>query len=359
MQLLIKAGFHDRKACPVAVQLPEGAENGAYALVNKAGDKLPAYAQNGVLRFVLPILNAGEELTLTAEKAPESEKPACAARVEGGFVYITVAGRPYTQYYFGPDTPKPYLGPLYGPWGEQITRLNFQEKEHVHHRSLWFSHGSVNGVDTWNEPKDRHGYILTQGIEDIVCSDAYTSFTVRNTWTDHSKKPLADDVTTLRFYNTPASACLFDAELTLTAAYGDVVLGVTKEAGPVAVRMNYNLTVPNTGRFETGAGGVNEKEIWMSRAPWCDYYGVEDGHTVGIAILDNPANTRYPAWWHSRDYGLMAPNYYYKGGDQTIPAGSSETFRFRFITHAGSTAQAGIGAKFSDYAAPPEAELTE
>ena len=357
MKITIKAGFHDRKNCPVAVTLPEGAENGAYALKTPAGDALAAYAEGGTLRFVLPGLNAGETLALEAEKTAESADPACRCVVEADRVKIIVAGRPYTQYYYGPETPKPYLGPLYGPYGEQITRLNFQEKEHVHHRSLWFSHGSINGVDTWNEPAGKHGYILTQAIENVVCSDAYTAFTVKNVWTDHDKNPLADDTTTLRFYNTPASACLFDAALTLTASYGDVTLGVTKEAGPVAVRMNSNLTVPNTGRFETGAGGVNEAEIWMSRAPWCDYYGVEDGRTVGIAILDNPENTRYPAWWHARDYGLMAPNYYYMGGDEKIPAGEAETFRFRFVTHAGSSAQAGIAAKFSDYAAPPAAEI--
>lgn len=358
MRLLIHAGFHDRRRCPVAVTLPEDAADGAYALKTPAGDRIAAYAQDHVLRFVLPTLNAGESLELTAAPAEEAS-PSCAARVEDDRVRIRVAGRDYTEYYYGPETPKPYLGPLCGPYGEQITRLNFREKEHVHHRSLWFSHGSVNGVDTWNEPEGRHGYILTQGIGDVVSSDAYAAFTVRNLWTDHGKNPLADDRTTLRFYHTPASSCLIDAELTLSARYGDVVLGVTKEAGPVAVRMNYNLTVPNTGRFETGAGGVNEKEVWMSRAPWCDYYGQQDGRTVGIAILDSPANTRYPAWWHTRDYGLMAPNYFYRGGELRIPAGSSEVFRFRFVVHSGSAADADIAARFSDYAAPPEAEIAE
>ena len=353
MKLLIEAGYHDRKLCPAAVPLPEGAENGAYALITKAGDRIPAFAAGGTLRFVLPGLQAGETLEAELVKADDPAAPACASVPEGDSVKITVAGRPFTEYYHGDKAPKPYLGPLYGPYGEQITRLNFEEKEHKHHRSLWFSHGIVNGVDTWGEAAGKHGWILTQSVEDAVSSDAYTAFTVKNLWTDHDKNPLADDTTVFRFYNTPASACVFDAELTLTASYGDVTLGATKEGGPLAVRVNYNLTVPNTGRFETGAGGVNEKEIWMSRAPWCDYYGIEDGHTVGVAILDNPANTRYPCWWHARDYGLMAANYFNLGGDMLIPAGSAETFRFRVVTHSGNAAQAGIAAKFTDYAYPP------
>jgi len=356
MRLTVEAGFHDRYNCPVSAKLPAGMSDGAYELSTPRAT-FPAYAQGGVLCFVLPALSAGQKLELTVTPVAVSENAACASVAAEDHVDIRVAGKAFTQYYFGDKTPKPYLGPLFGEYGEQITRLNFNEKEHVHHRSLWFSHGSVNGVDTWNEPVGKHGYILNNAIEDVISADCWTSFTVKNTWTDHDKKPLCDDTTTLRFYNTPASGCIFDATITLTAAYGDVTLGVTKEAGPIAVRMNYNLTVPNTGRFENGAGGVNEDEVWMKRAPWCDYYGQEEGRTVGVAILDNPDNTRYPTWWHSRNYGLMAPNYFYKGGDMLIPEGSSETFRFRIYTHSGNSAEARVNDRFVDFAYPPKAVI--
>ncbi|MEA4824234.1 MAG: PmoA family protein [Clostridiaceae bacterium] len=359
MQLTVKAGFHARQNCPVSVCLPQGMPDGSYALITPASDRIPAYAADGILTFVLPSLGAGESLTLCVEAADSAQKPACASDVKGDRIAISVAGRPYTEYYFGEKTPKPYLGPLYGPYGEQVTRLNFDEKEHKHHRSLWFSHGIVNGVDTWGELEGKHGYIENKGITNAVSSDAYTAFTAHNVWTDGEHQPLADDSTIFRFYNTPAEACVFDAELTLTASYGEVTLGATKEGGPLAVRVNYNLTVPNTGRFETGSGGVNEKEIWMSRAPWCDYYGIQDGRTVGVAILDNPKNTRYPAWWHARDYGLMAANFFNLGGDMHIPTGKSETFRFRVVVHAGSAKEAGIAEKFTDYAYPPEVSVEE
>ena len=358
MKLTIQAGFHARQNCPIAVRLPDGASYGAYTLTTPAGDRIPAFAASGTLRFVLPSLGEGEELTLTAEKTAVSPSPACASVQLADRIAVSVAGRPYTEYYFGEKTAKPYLGPIFGPYGEQITRLNFDEKEHRHHRSVWFSHGIVNGTDTWGEGEG-HGYIQNLDISDVVSSDAYTSFVAHNVWTDRDHRALADDTTVFRFYNTPASACVFDAELTLTASYGDVLLGATKEGGPLAVRVNYNLTAENTGRFETGAGGVNEKEVWMSRAPWCDYYGIEDGRTVGIAILDNPANTRYPAWWHARNYGLMAANYFNRGGDMRIPSGASETFRFRVVAHAGSAKAAAIDAKFADYAYPPTVTVTD
>lgn len=353
MRITVSAGFHDRKNCPVTFDAPGLDASHNYALVTPAGDSLPAYLNAGKLTFILPQLFAGETLVLDIVKSA-SGTPLCSAVDDGVQVNVTVGGRAYTAYYYGDQTPKPYLGPLYGPYGEQVTRLNFDEKEHKHHRSLWFSHGLVNGEDTWGEREGNHGYIRNQSIADTVASDVLTSFTAKNIWTAGDGKPLLDDVTVFTFYNTPASACIFDASLTLTANYGDVTLGATKEGGPLAVRVNYNMVVPKTGRFENGYGGVNEKEVWMSRAPWCDYYGTEDGHTVGVAILDCPTNPRYPCWWHARDYGLMAANVFNLGGDMIVKAGESVRFDYRVCVHAGTTAQAGIAAKFNDFAAPPE-----
>ena len=192
-----------------------------YALVTPAGDRLPAYLNAGKLTFILPQLFAGETLVLDIVKSA-SGTPLCSAVDDGVQVNVTVGGRAYTAYYYGDQTPKPYLGPLYGPYGEQVTRLNFDEKEHKHHRSLWFSHGLVNGEDTWGEREGNHGYIRNQSIADTVASDVLTSFTAKNIWTAGDGKPLLDDVTVFTFYNTPASACIFDASLTLTANYGDV-----------------------------------------------------------------------------------------------------------------------------------------
>ena len=29
--------------------------------------------------------------------------------------------------------------------------LEHEAEDHIHHRSLWFTHGDVNGVDFWTE----------------------------------------------------------------------------------------------------------------------------------------------------------------------------------------------------------------
>ena len=135
------------------------------------------------------------------------------------------------------------------------------------------SHGSVNGVDTWNEPAGRHGFERCEAIEDVVNGPAMTAFTAKNRWTDFGGAPLLSEVTRYTLYNTSPEARVIDIQITLKADFGDVTLGRTKEAGPLAVRMGDNLTVKNTGRMVNSYGGVNEKEIWMKRAEWMDYTG--------------------------------------------------------------------------------------
>ena len=268
-------------------------------------------------------------------------------------VEITIDGAKFTSYYFGTDIPKPYLGPFLGKNGEPITRHDYTGPEHPHHRNIWFSHGDINGTDTWNEPEGTHGYIMNKKIENVKNGDVFTEFTAKNLWTHHDGSPIADDTTTITVYNTPESRRILDVSLTLSANYGDITLGATKEAGPLAVRMADRLTVPSGGRIESSFGGVNEGEIWMKRACWNDYCGQsESGAVYGVAIFDNPKNPGYPSYFHTRDYGLMAPNNFYLGGEQKIPAGKSLTFAYRIVIHEGDTKEAKIAELFADYISP-------
>ena len=359
MKLKISSGAHLRRSCPVFAAL-DSAPAGPVALRTPSGELLPAQysAADGGIWFLLPFLSAHEELTLELVPA-EDAAPACASVIAGERVSITLDGRERCGYFFGTEVAKPYLGPFFERYGGQITRLDPTVREHPHHRCFWFSHGSVNGVDTWNEPPTC-GYIRNREITPPENGGVYTGFLAHNVWTNHEGEPLCEDETSIRFYRTAPELTVADVSLMLIASHGEVVLGRTKEAGPVAVRMSDALTVKTgTGTFVNGAGGVNEDEIWMKRAPWCDYYGQMEGHSCGFAILDNPQNEGFPSYWHARNYGLMAPNNFHIPGDRVIPAGERMTFRYRLVSHNGTAEEAGIAARFADYAYPPKAEWIE
>ena len=67
-------------------------------------------------------------------------------------IRIEVNGRLLTEYIFK-DVPRPYFYPLMGPGEVAMTRKwpmespPGEDHDHPHHRSLWFAHGLVNGID--------------------------------------------------------------------------------------------------------------------------------------------------------------------------------------------------------------------
>ena len=95
----------------------------------------------------LPAARATAEVTV--EKTPEG-------------VTVKADGQPFTTYITKSGS-KPILWPVIGPTGKRMTRnwpmeqdvKGETDRDHIHQRSLWFTHGSVNGVDFWSEGKGR------------------------------------------------------------------------------------------------------------------------------------------------------------------------------------------------------------
>ena len=87
---------------------------------------------------------------------------------------IKIDGKPFCDYWTKSGN-KPIVWPILGPTGKPMTRAypmakGVNEKEdHKHHRSLWFTHGDVNGVNFWED--GRSARIVQQRIlrlEDVM-----------------------------------------------------------------------------------------------------------------------------------------------------------------------------------------------
>ena len=372
MKLHLIAGAHARRHALMhitltAEQLGDVNPAAAVALRYDGGKVLPAQLQKAedgyCLSFILDFLAKGEEAWLTLINAEDTARYAAVNLADEGRVALMADGAEYTAYRYNIGFAKPHIGPIVNKYGENITRYDFEVKEHPHHRSIWFSHGSVKvenaetgfvsaEVDTWNE-NPHYGYIKTQKITETAAGPVYCAFTAENTWTDEDGNPLCNDVTTVAMTQPEEGVTYLDVDLTLIAAYGRVTLGATKEAGPIAVRMDENLRADRTGTLTNAWGAVGEDEIWMKRSDWNDYFGTtEGGHVAGVAVFDCESNAKYPTYWHSRNYGLFAPNRYYLGGEEIIEAGQSLNFKYRIVIHEGDTETAGIREKFIDWAAP-------
>ena len=96
-------------------------------------------------------------------------------------ISVEIDGKPFTDFYIGPQTAKPYLHPLRTADGKVVTRgfpmvtdIPGEAHDHPHHRGLWFTHGDVNGYDFWaNEPDQKgankgKGTVVLEKVDKLV-----------------------------------------------------------------------------------------------------------------------------------------------------------------------------------------------
>lgn len=293
-------------------------------------------------------------------------------------VRVEINGELFTEYCFK-GAPHVYFHPLLGPGGARMTRdwpmadTAGEEHDHKHHRSLWFSHGAVNGVDFWSEDAKAGKIVHDKFLEVKGGADSGVIRSICK-WIGPNGETVLTDERTFRVYARPASERLFDFEVTLKTGDREVVLGDTKE-GSMAVRVNESMRgtlakaagekkpKPGKGRIAQSTGtqssGAGDDKAWGKRAAWCDYSGPVDGKTVGIAIFDHPSNPKHPTWWHVREYGLFAANPFGVhdferqppgAGNVTIEPKQSLTFKYRFLIHEGDEKQGKVAERYQEYA---------
>jgi hypothetical protein len=276
-----------------------------------------------------------------------------------GGVAVKIDGQPFAEYLTKSGS-KSIVWPIYGPTGKLMTRswpmddkvAAEKDRDHIHQRSLWFTHGDVNGIDFWSEGKGRiehREFVKKSGGEEAV-------IVTKNDWVSPEGKKVLEDERTFTF-GGDKDARWIDVNVALTASEGPVVFGDTKEG-------SFGVRVPSSVRVESLKGGkiVNSDgkqnlAAWGKPAAWVDYHGPIDNETLGIAILNHPSSFRYPTHWHVRTYGLFAANPFglsdftngAEQGGYTLPAGASMRLRYRVLLHKGDEREGRVAEAFSTY----------
>jgi hypothetical protein len=307
-------------------------------------------------------------ISLVAPLCPGASKDRVVVRTQTDRVVVEIDGKLFTEYHFL-NVPRPYFYPLLGPGGAPMTRnwpmktVPDEEQDHVHHRSLWFTHGDVNGQDFWSESKEA-GRIEHDRFVEVVSGPTSGRIVSRNRWVAKDGTLVCTDQRVFRVYAPDASdARTVDYEITLEALERPLVFGDTKE-GSMAIRLAETMRL----KGKVGAGhivnsaGQRDGETWGKRAAWCDYYGPVNGKIVGVAMFDHPDNPRHPTWWHVRDYGLFAANPFGKhdfekltdkaAGNLTVEPGAKVTFKYRLYLHPGNELEGKVAEQFRRYLAP-------
>jgi hypothetical protein len=295
-------------------------------------------------------------------------------------VSILIGGAEFTTFYYGPNSPKPYMAPLHSAQGTVLTRgfpmrtdIPGERHDHPHHRGLFFAHGDINGIDFWGEhplsqaaqtaggkfyssedlPKGR---TVFRKLDEIKSKGPSGPLKVEFDLVGPDGKSLGTEIQEYTFHGGVTTRVI-DCAFTLIADQGvPLKMGDTKE-GTFAIRVVNGLTEPGL-KMSNSEGKVGVDQIWGKRANWVDYSGEVDGESVGIAIFDNPANIKHPTYWHARDYGLFAVNpfgehdFYHdpkRDGSVTIPSGQSLTLRYGVLIHHGDAAEAHVAESYQRY----------
>lgn len=288
---------------------------------------------------------------------------------DGKRVTVTVDGNPFAEYLTCSGT-KPVVWPIIGPTGKRMTRdypmvekTKHERADHVHHRSMWFTHGNVNGINFWAESprgkkmKKNAGEIKHREFVKVEGGKTATIVT-RNDWckmADGTK--ICEDETTITF-GADENARWIDYDVTVKAGDKAVTFADDKE-GCFGIRVAAPLKPDaKMGGVLINSNGQKNSNAWGKAADWVDYSGEIQGDKLGITMMNHPSSFRYPTCWHARTYGLCSANPFGlsffvgkdKNGKHTIPADGSMTLRHRVLFHKGDAKEAKVDEAFKSYA---------
>lgn len=258
-------------------------------------------------------------------------------------VQYLIDGVEKTRWHFGSQYPRPFFYPFNGPSGVSLTRMGHPgAQNHDHHRSVWFAHNKVNGIDFWadgkgNQIRQKHWYRYRDGDDEAVMGAVLG-------WYDSDNRELMeqDVVAALR----PADDGEHELEIQITVRPSGGAESVTLDQtnfGFLAVRVSKSLSAYfGGGQLTNSEGAVGEPAIFGKPARWMDYSGPivtgtgADRRVVkeGITFFDHPNNPRHPTCWHVREDGWMGAAFCLQEG-RTIEQGQSLTLRYLLYAHAG------------------------
>jgi hypothetical protein len=296
-----------------------------------------------------------------------------------GGLTIKVNGQPFADYVIDQGN-KPYLAPVFGPTGKQMTRnypmkvVEGEQHDHPHHRGICFGNEDIGGADTWAEKAtfeeqeakkpgsskgriEHVGSIKHRDYKEVKADAQTATVFAANDVLDGTGKKVCEEEHLITF-RADADTRTIDFDIDYIASEGPVTFGDKKDAG-FSIRVPTSMAVDSKqGGKLINSEGITNTEAWGKRAKWCDFSGPVEGENLGVAMLNHPSSFRFPTPWHVRTYGLFTANPFgTKSLDKSAEDGTFELkkgehlkLRHRLIFHKGDEKDAKISEAWEAYA---------
>ncbi|MCA9027053.1 MAG: PmoA family protein [Planctomycetaceae bacterium] len=254
-------------------------------------------------------------------------------------VSFQVDGQEVTCWHFGPQAPRPYFYPIRGPRsGASLTRMGHPgAPNHDHHRSVWFAHQQLLGIDFWSDQTEAR--IRQQEWLVYQDGDAEAAMAVKLGWYDgHDTQPLLDQELIAILRPLENDEYTLDLHSTFVPRAEQIEFQQTN-FGFLAVRMAKSISVHfGDGKITGSEGTTGEADLFGQPSAWIDYSGMVavTGNsdrsllTEGITYFDHPRNVSYPSKWHVREDGWMGAS---ACRDQAIITTREDPLRLRYRLH--------------------------
>ncbi len=249
-------------------------------------------------------------------------------------VSFQVEGQERLRWHFAPRYPRPFFYPLIGPSGRSLTRMvHPAAPDHDHHRSLWWGHNNIGGVNFWEERGGTQQIRQESWIHYQDGADE-AGMVIRLGWWDAHKVRLMQQELIAVYRPLPAGEGWLELQTSFTSALDKLALARTN-FGFLGLRVAANLSAQyGGGRLTNSEGARGEKAVFAKPARWMDYSGPIVGETwEGITWFDHAANPRFPTSWHVRDDGWMCPAFCLRDGYDLVK-GQALRLRYAFHIHA-------------------------
>jgi hypothetical protein len=221
-------------------------------------------------------------------------------------VAFLAEGQERLRWHHGSAYPRPFFFPLVGPSGSSLTRLGHPgAPDHDHHRSVWFAHAKVLGIDFWSDRtaariRQKQWLCYQDGNDEAVMA-------VLLGWYDgHDPKELLEQEVVAAVRPGPGGETFVELQSTFRPTAESLEFDKTN-FGFLAVRVAKSLSAYfGGGTITSSERAVGEPAIFGKPARWMDYSGpVPKGETEGITFFDHPSNPGHPVSWHVREDGWM------------------------------------------------------
>jgi hypothetical protein len=255
-------------------------------------------------------------------------------------VSFQIHGQERTRWHYGKQYPRPFFYPFNGPSGQTLTRMGHPgAPNHDHHRSIWFAHHKLLGIDFWGDSTESR-IVQTEWLayED---SNEEARMAVRLKWYDgHDPAELVtqDMIACVRpgdqdSANASFAETLLEIQTSFTPQAESIEFQQTN-FGFLAVRVARNISAYfGGGSLTNSEGAEGEPAIFAKPARWMDYSGPAQAESgfEGVTYFDHSTNPNQATHWHVRQDGWMgaAPCL-----QEPLTATKENPITLRYLLHA-------------------------